>query len=286
MKKKQVISLTIALAFTALGTTGVLLYFGLKPQAVTSIHVLFGLLFIGFVIFHIRNNWASLSTYTKSRKTSGLQKEFYLALALVLVIFLGAAFGLPPFSQIQHFGEDLTRGERPKGAFQRNIAFDDVSTNHSDSGSSIRFIIRKSNEALLPVMAVWVEDSAGQFIQNLFVPTKIMVAPQWAKDSEKLQHAIFDGELKAEPFGSASLPVWSAHKTDSTQNHDGPTPFSNFFLSTKTRARGNYSIKLEVKSGDVHELYEAAVDASRPGAVYALTAKEHSLLETAIVEVR
>jgi undecaprenyl pyrophosphate phosphatase UppP len=76
-KKKNIISLTIAFAFLSIAITGLLLYFAIKSGPVTAIHVAFGLLFIGFAIFHIKNNRASKKAYSTEQKGgSGIKKNY------------------------------------------------------------------------------------------------------------------------------------------------------------------------------------------------------------------
>ena len=190
MKKKNIISLSIALAFLFLATTGILLYFGLKPEFVTAIHVLLGLVFISFAFFHIRNNWGSLKVYTKERKEGKVKKEFLVAAAIVAIFLIGAGFSLPPFAQIQHFGEDLTRGDKRKGGFFDKTSFDKIVTNKDKQGKTLQFIIEKSNEAMTPVMAIWTTDSAGNFIDNIFVPSKTVTI---AAGEEDKRRALFEG---------------------------------------------------------------------------------------------
>lgn len=281
MKKKNIISLTIALTFLFLATTGILLYFGLKPEPVTAIHVLLGLLFISFAFFHIKNNWGSLKVYTKERKEAKIKKEFLVASVVVLTLLIGAGFSLPPFTQIQHFGEDLTRGER-KGGFFDKTSFDKVVTNKDKQGNSLQFIIEKSNETITPVMAIWVEDTAGNFVDNIFVPSK---AVQLAPGEKDVRRALFEGKVETKNFTPAMLPDWQSKTKDTSANYPDATPTDNFFLTTKTKAAGKFHIMLEVKNGEKNELYKGVVDLSK-GEAFVLKSTGNSLLARAIVEVK
>ena len=62
MKNKNLVSLTIAIAFFLLATTGILLYVKQKAHFIEMTHTIFGLVFISYAIFHIFNNWDSIST--------------------------------------------------------------------------------------------------------------------------------------------------------------------------------------------------------------------------------
>jgi len=279
MKKKNIISLFVAMAFLFLAGSGLLLYFGLKPEAVTAIHVLLGLLFVGFAIFHIRNNWGSLKVYTKERKEGKIKKEFLLASVVVLIFLLGAGFSLPPFAQIQHFGEDLTRGKR---TILEKISFDKITTNTNKQGTSLNLMIEKTDEVITPVIAIWAEDTTGKFIDNIFVPAKTIEITSSEADK---RHALYEGEIETKQFTSKILSGWASKAADTTSNYAAATPTENFFLTTKTKAAGKFQIVLEIKEGAVDELYKGAVDVSANGIV-ALKNTSGRLLVSAIAEVR
>ena len=281
MKKKNIISLTIALAFLFLAITGLLLYFGLKPEAVTAIHVLLGLTFIGFAIFHIKNNWGSLKVYTKERKEGKIKKEFLIASIVVGIFLIGAGFSLPPFAQIQHFGEDLTRGEK-KGGFFNKISFNNITTNKDRQGTTLHFIIEKNNEVITPVITIWVGDTTGNFIENIFVPAKTIEVTSGEADK---RHALFEGEVESKNFTPAMMPGWQAKTKDTSANYPDATPTDNFFLTTKTKAVGKFQILLEVRDGTANELYIGTVDIYK-GDVVALKSANNTLLVRAIVEVK
>ena len=100
MKKKNLVSLTISLAFFTLATTGLLLYVKQKPHFVEMTHTIFGLLFITVAIFHIVNNWASLKTYMRDRNTGSIQKELIVSLVVVgTLIILSVTEVLEPVAE-------------------------------------------------------------------------------------------------------------------------------------------------------------------------------------------
>ena len=280
MKNKNVISLTIAFAILALGTSGLLLYFGLKPQAVTAIHVLFGLLFIGFIIFHIRNNWSSLKVYTRERKSTVIQKEFYVALTGVLVLLAGAALNLPPFGELVHAGENLTRGDK-KGS-QEKTMFAVISTNKEVKGIRLNLILQKKQQVVLPVMAIWIEDTAHRFVQNLFIPAKLMIPEAGETD---IPHAIQEGEFSLEKINTGIFTQWQSRTKDSSSNYPDATPIDNFILNTNTIAINKFNVLVEIKNNEKAELYEAQVDASKAD-VFLLKSKDSLFLERAIVEIK
>lgn len=281
MKKKNIISLSIALAFLFLSATGLLLYFGLKPEFVTAVHVLLGLVFIGFAIFHIKNNWPSLKVYTKDRKEGGIEKEFLVAAGVVTVFLLGAGFGLPPFNEIQHFGEDLTRGGGGRKGFDKT-SFDKLIVKQDKQGKTVELIIQKSHEVITPVITAWAVDTAGNFIDNIFVPAKTIEVTSSEADK---RHALFEGETETKKFTPSMMPAWQSATKDTAANYAEATPTDNFFLESKTIAGDKFQLLLEIKDNDKSELYKGTVDLTK-GNVIALHADKGSLLVKVIAEVR
>ncbi len=279
MKRKNIISLTISFAVVCSGVTGLLLYFGLKPQAVTAIHVLFGLLFIGFIIFHIRNNWSSLKVYTKERKGSAIHKEFYLAAGIAIVVLVGAGFNLPPFAELVHAGEELGRGEGREARFNSTM-FTDVSTNKDAKGTELNFIIQKKQNIINPIITIWVEDSNRQFVQNLFVPAKTMKVESDEKD---IRHAIQEGETSFEKLNTSLLPHWQSKAKDTSSNYADATPVDHFFLHTNTVAANKYYVVLEIRYDNKDEVYESFIDHTA-GNVFAFRTANSKLLERGIIE--
>jgi hypothetical protein len=282
MKKKNIISLSIALAFLFLSVTGLLLYFGLKPEFVTAVHVLLGLVFIGFAIFHIRNNWPSLKVYSKDRKEGGIKKEFLVAAGVVIVFVIGAGFGLPPFSEIQHFGEDLTRGGGGRKGFFDKTSFDKVTVNKDKQGKSIELIIQKSNEVITPVITAWTADTTGKFIDNIFVPAKTIEVTSGEADK---RHALFEGETETKKFTPAMMPAWQSATKDTAANYAEATPTENFFLDAKTTAGETFQLLLEIKDNGKTELYKGLMDLSKTNIV-SLHTEKGTMLVRAIAEVK
>lgn len=98
MKKKTIVSLTIAFCFSILGLTGLLMWLGLDQwHPVQTLHVLFGLGFFGFAVFHISNNWKSITSYAKPPQKKALSKEVKIVFVGFAILFIGGILELPPF---------------------------------------------------------------------------------------------------------------------------------------------------------------------------------------------
>lgn len=117
------ISLNLFFTFIIVTFSGIVLYF--KPEGSIarwldwtflllnkstweSVHTIFSYLFLVFVLFHmIKIHGRSLWNYfTKNRKHTG--KEFYYALLISVIFFLGSAYQLRPFHFIFEAGNTLS----------------------------------------------------------------------------------------------------------------------------------------------------------------------------------
>ena len=114
MKSKNLVSLSVALVFLVLSITGLLIYFAQGSHAVEHVHAWFGIMFVAAALFHIVNNWASITGYTKDRRTGGIKREFVMPALVVLVFAAGIAADLPVFGKLANAGKTLVRGDKPR----------------------------------------------------------------------------------------------------------------------------------------------------------------------------
>jgi hypothetical protein len=270
MKKKNLISLSVAFAFLALSITGILLYVKQKAHAVEMTHTIFGLIFVSFAIFHIINNWSSITGYSTERKSGKIQKELIISGIVFLVILVAAATEL--LEPVAEAGR-IFAGKKPPKSEQ--LTFNEVKTNKDSQGTPLSIMIQKNKEAELPVVAVWVEDSAHNFVENLFVPAKTAAIPA---DEEEAR----EGHFEIADFKAESLSTWSGKTKIKTPNFEQETPHDNFIVQTKTVAKGQIFILLEVKCKDKTEVYEAAVNQTK-GEVFKLNSKNNSLIKSVLV---
>lgn len=277
MKKKNFVSLSVALAFLSLGISGLLLYIGKKPKPVETIHVIFGLTFLGFAIFHIMNNWGSITGYLRDARTGKIKTEFTVALVGCVVFLLGAGFMLPPFEPISEAGKALFRGERGERA--QRIQFEIISTNEDSGGTPITIILQKNRAVDLPVIAAWVEDSTHQFVENIFVPAKVATP-----EEEDIREAIAEGEIEFNDLDPKLLPAWSTKAKSPASNFANATPFESFLVNSKTKATGVYSVFVEVSNNGKTELYDALIQPNG-GSAFKLKSSNGTFLDRALVEL-
>jgi len=162
MKKKNLVSLSISLAFLTLATTGLLLYVKQKPHFVEMTHTIFGLLFITVAIFHIVNNWASLTTYMRDRNTGSIQKELIVALVMVgTLIILSVTEVLEPIAE---FGRIFAKPQKKQ---DQGITFQEKTTLDSTNGTAVTLILQKLAEDKSGALTVEVADTTGKVLETL-----------------------------------------------------------------------------------------------------------------------
>ena len=252
MNKKKLVSLGIAAIFLALGTTGLLLYLVQHNKPTKVIHTTFGLFFVTVAIFHIINNWGSLVSYIKAKSNTGIAKEFVIVAVLALVSVVGAGLLLPPFEQIEEFGESLRKGNRPPA---KKISYQIVETNSETGGTAIRIQLDKNKDVLLPVIAVWTTDSTGQIIDNIFAPSKMMVVFKGEEGNE--EHAIREGEIEPKDLTKEVIPGWQSK--GAVANWQEATPNESLIIQSFTKIAGPFTLNVEISSMGKTELYQAQI---------------------------
>jgi hypothetical protein len=272
MKRKNIISLSVAFAFLSLSITGILLYIKQKAHAVEITHTVFGLIFVGFAIFHIVNNWSSITGYSKERTSGKFKKEFIIAFLVFGVVLAGTASEI--LEPVAEAGR-IFAPKRPKRP--ENLSFEEVKTNQDSKGSALRILVEKNKETELPVIAIWVEDADHKFMENLYVPAKQAKMPESEEEAR-------EGHFDMSDFNPISLAKWQTVATSKTPLSEKETPHENFVVNSKTSTKGVFYVMMEVKSKDKNEVYEAKVDETN-GGVSKLISKGNSLIKSGLVEL-
>lgn len=276
MKRKNIISLSVAFAFLSLSITGILLYIKQKAHAVEITHTIFGLIFVGFAVFHIVNNWSSIMGYSKTRtseKTSGkFRKEFIIAFLVFGVVLAGTASEI--LEPVAEAGR-IFAPKKPKRP--ENLSFEEVKTNQDAKGTALRILVEKNKETELPVVAIWVEDADHKFVENLYVPGKEAKMPESEEEAR-------EGHFDISDFKSTSLAKWQTVATVKTPLSEKETPHDNFVVNSKTSAKGIFYVMLEVKSKGKSEVYEAKVDETISG-LSKLKLIDNGLIKSGLIEL-
>lgn len=136
MKKKffwkSFVSFSLVWSFLIILISGIVLYiappgrvsnwtnwmlFGFSKAGWQAIHTIFSLTFVFLSVFHlIVFNWKVFWFYLKAKTSNGLnkQKELFVSLALIIVIFSGTYFNIQPFKAVMDFGEWTTESWETK----------------------------------------------------------------------------------------------------------------------------------------------------------------------------
>ncbi len=171
MKNKNLISLTVAIAFVLLSLTGILLFVKQKAHFIEMTHTIFGLLFIGFAIFHIINNWDSIKGYSKDRKSGSIKKELVVASLITgIILVLSVTEVLEPIAE---FGRIFASGaKRPS-----TVNFAEKKTLDSTNGHAVVLLVQKGKEVTFSGVSVEVADTTGKVLETLLAPEKEMKGP-------------------------------------------------------------------------------------------------------------
>lgn len=171
MKNKNLISLTVAIAFVLLSMTGILLFVKQKAHFIEMTHTIFGLVFIGFAIFHILNNWDSIKAYSKDRKSGSIKKELVVASLITgIILVLSVTEVLEPVAE---FGRIFASGDkRPQ-----TVNFAEKKTLDSTQGHAVVLLIQKGKETAFSGVTVEVADTTGKVLETLLAADKEMKGP-------------------------------------------------------------------------------------------------------------
>lgn len=79
---------------------------GLDKHEWAAIHTVFGYLLLVIIGMHLYFNWRVIAHFfwSKLHHSFNLKREFVIASAIILIVFAGTLWGLPPFSSIMDLG--------------------------------------------------------------------------------------------------------------------------------------------------------------------------------------
>ncbi len=288
---RAAVSIFMLFGFATILITGLLSY-GLRYNSLLSaVHTVFGLTFVFFGVFHLKNNLKSIVNYFRQPKA---KRYVWLGTLMVPVTVIGLSAGLPPFQSIVDLGYAI----KELKPIERQLS-ETIYTRYQQQGKSLSIDIKAGEHYSgpgatvlgvtitgVPQMAVWLEDKQGNYLETLYVTKK-------ASDSSYIQ-SLFSGEGARRP---EALPHWSYARgiksadglmMPSSANPiadaiTGATPISSFELRTNTEAEEDVIVKFEInRSFDFNEVYhrEAFPDdpiysgtgsSAQPSLIYAAT---------------
>ncbi|MEX0275571.1 MAG: hypothetical protein AB3N16_14455 [Flavobacteriaceae bacterium] len=250
MTLRKIVSLSVAISFVVLFATGALSYFQVYSRGTATLHTVFGILFSLGVLFHVMNNFRSIKRYAKGKTVT-------VIVLIGSLFFIGGLYQIAPFRTLMDFGA------RQKVAAERqwDQAVYEIVEMNTSNGTQLTIDLMRSEHYWHPQMAVWVEDTQGNYIETLFV-SKATARGLFFGGRNKDNFKTFDEgkEATGEYRRVNALPVWS-HKRG-VQYADGmyvppsndPLPDAitgatltdNFKLKTSIKPRDKFKLKIEL----------------------------------------
>lgn len=259
------VSILMLFGFITILVTGLLSY-GLRYNSLlSSVHTVFGLLFVAYGLLHLKNNVKPLVSYLRQAAT---RKVVWIAALLLPLTVLGVAANVPPFQWVIDAGyalKELRPIDRQSsttlytriGETGRKLSIDiKAGPHYSGPGAKVLGVTTTG----VPQMAIWLEDTKGNYLETLYVTKK-------ASDSSYIQ-SLFGGEEVRRP---EALPHWAHARGVRSEDGlfvpsgaqpladalTGATPTASFDLrSVATSARDSVVVKLELnRSFDYNEVY-------------------------------
>jgi hypothetical protein len=234
MKRKNFISLSLAFIFLFLSISGILMYLKQKAHAVEMAHTIFGLLLVGFAIFHISNNWGSLKLYSKDKVTRSWKKELMVAGVGAIGILVLAATGV--LEPIAEFGRIFA----PKRQNIPTVNFQVKSTLDSTEGKSATLILQRNKDGMFTPIKVELADSTGKTVAVLYEDRK--PTEEEIKERKPLANAFVDTKISiAAPYRIVVSTDKSKQETVITAGSsgiislqkDGESPLERAFIELK-----------------------------------------------------
>lgn len=262
---RPIVSIFMLFGFLTILVTG-LLSFGLRYNSLlSSVHTVFGLLFVGYGIFHLKNNFRVMLQYVKQKRG---KRWLGFSLLLIPLTVIALAIGLPPFQTVINVGYAL-KELRPIDR-QRS---ETIYTHLDELGKSLSIDIKAGEHytgpgAVIlgvtttgtPQIAIWIEDTQGNYLDTLYVTKK-------ASNSSYIQSLFSDQEIRR----PEALPHWSFARGIPSEDGlmtpsrskpiadaiTGATPLSSFDLRTMAKTEhSKVVVKLEInRSFDYNQVY-------------------------------
>ena len=165
------------------------MYLKQKSHQVEMAHTIFGLLFVGFAIFHISNNWGSIKTYSKDKLTRSWKKEIIAASVVgVIILTLALTDVLEPVAEFGRIFAPKRQGGQP-------IMFQQKKTLESESGQPVTLILQRKGSEMFTPIKVELADSTGKIISVLYEDGK--PSEEDLEEKRPLANAIVETKINA-----------------------------------------------------------------------------------------
>ena len=260
MTFRKIISLSIALSFIVLFVTGILSYFKDYSRITATLHTVFGCLFSIGIIAHISNNFRPIKNYARGSTIAVVS-------IILALLFSGAYFQAKPFKALMDIGAKLKANTEK----EINHSTYEVVEMQMDKDIQLTIDLLRSVHYWHPQMAIWIEDTLGNYVETIFV-SKATAQGLFFGGRSKENFKTFDEkkDAKGDYRRVNALPVWS-HKRG-VQYKDGlyvptndkPLPdaitgatlIDNFQLLSSIDSTAKFQLKVELNVAfDDNEYY-------------------------------
>lgn len=292
LRWRSFISLSLFLSFGVLLLTSLLMFLRPYQEGVALLHIIFGFWLLLLLLWHINNNVKALMGYVR-QKLAGKTNLVSWGSASVFVVLLAMAYlQSAPFMWFYQWGQSMRAAVAGVVDEQQVFQF---RRNQPDAAVGPTFTIQFQQGPFFmwPQYAIWLETMDGQFIQPLYITSKLAsnnfankvtrkqpqrVFTENPFTSGEDEHEIFeyqwDEASKHERIRPESLPVFlhalglrsatgmmvPEQSTPLLDAYAGATMTDNFLLTT--RALGDlptqFKIRFEInQSFDFNDYYSS-----------------------------
>ncbi len=259
--KRPITSTLMALVFIVLSVSGVLSYFTEYTRKIATIHTVFGAIFTLITFVHLLNNGKALKQYFKH----------WLVIPSFVFIGFIAFLTLTNTSIVNKFINFGARSKTSLGVAPDQGKYAEIITTLNKE-VMVDIEIKKAKHFWHPQIAVWTEDTLGNYLETLYV-TKVTAKGIFSGGRTKENFKQLDAPTKNDSDGYRrvnALPVWS-HKRGVIyadglpvptvddplpDGISGATPSGNFLLKSSMDYSSTFVLKFEINVAfDDNEYY-------------------------------
>ncbi|NTS78021.1 DUF4405 domain-containing protein [Catenovulum sp. SM1970] len=293
INKRTLVSLSIFLAFAVMLVTSVLMFLTSHNHQTALIHTVIGFVLVGFVLWHIKNNFRPLKQYWRWRNNKIMNTSMLIACLLSLSLLGLALAQFAPFQMFYQWGQ--TQRTMSANTQENEFTYQTIDMPIvTQQGQKISIDMKKGPYFSFPQYAIWLETLEGEFVQPLYVTSKLAQNDFYFKASYKnKENAISDNlmfsenhnindyvnfeesrETASQRLRPESLPVF-LHKLGKQSKdglyvptkgdliadaYTGATMLENFLLNSKSEQAlsGQYRVRFEInQSFDFNHYYSS-----------------------------
>lgn len=120
------------------------------------------------MVFHIRNNKKPLTNYISGEKQRLFKKFGSLFIFLIiLLVSIGVYFDVPILNSVYNWGNEIRNNQIGKS--EETFHYQIIELDKKVGSHKINIELKKGEAFQYPLFAVWIEDSIGNYIENLYI---------------------------------------------------------------------------------------------------------------------